>query len=148
MFSKIEIPKVIKHRPVNNSASDKKSDEKQSFIFNNNRSENAVQRKMQNIVNNRTNMSNISGSILVQKNTTSASTVIQKGGAYYAYGSADTTPHIHVYSGGDCHLKIRDRGRIRRYNIVQNGKRHSQADTALDAAAGNPTLVNAIDGLL
>ena len=148
MFSKIEIPKVIKHRSVNNSVSDKKRGEKQSIIFKNNRLENAVQRKMQDIVNNRTSMSNSSDTILVQKITTSASSVIQKGGDYYAYGSADTTPHIHVYSGGDCHLKIRDRGRIRRYNIVQNGKRHSQADTALDAAADNQALVNAINVLL
>lgn len=74
--------------------------------------------------------------------------VIQRKKEYYAYGSADTTPHIHVYSGGDCHLKILDRGRIRRYNIVQGGRRHAQADDALEAAAGNQTLVDAINGLL
>jgi hypothetical protein len=66
----------------------------------------------------------------------------------YAFGSANTVPHIHVYSGGDCHLKIQDRGGIKRYNIIQNGKRHSQADMALEAAAGNQTLIDAINGLL
>ena len=25
---------------------------------------------------------------------------------WYEYGSANTTPHIHAYSGGDCHLKV------------------------------------------
>lgn len=74
--------------------------------------------------------------------------VVQRKKEYYAYGSANTTPHIHVYSGGDCHLKILDRGRIRRYNIVQGGSRHAQADDALEAAAGNQTLVDAINGLL
>jgi hypothetical protein len=80
---------------------------------------------------------------------TSAPTgLIQRGKDTYAYGSANTVPHIHVYSGGDCHLKILDRGRVRRYNIIQDGKRHSQADDALAAAAGNGTLLTAINDLL
>jgi hypothetical protein len=65
----------------------------------------------------------------------------------YPYGGKNTTPHVHEY-GGDCHLKIMDRGRIRRYNIVQNGKRHTQADDAIAAAAGNQTLLDVINGLL
>jgi hypothetical protein len=65
----------------------------------------------------------------------------------YPYGAADSVPHIHAYPGGG-HLKILDRGRIRRYNIVQNGSRHVQADSALAAAAGNPVLVGAINSVL
>jgi hypothetical protein len=78
------------------------------------------------------------------KFTASPMGVIQRKESY-AYGAANTVPHIHVYSGGDCHLKIVDRGRVRRYNIVQNGKRHAQCDDALAAAAGNQVLINAIN---
>jgi hypothetical protein len=80
--------------------------------------------------------------------------VLQRSGAViqrkesYAFGSANTVPHIHVYSGGDCHLKIVDRGSIKRYNIIKDGKRHSQADMALEAAAGNQPLIDAINTLL
>ncbi len=81
------------------------------------------------------------------KFTASPMGVIQRKESY-AYGSANTVPHIHVYSGGDCHLKIVDRGRVRRYNIVQGGKRHSQCDDALAAAAGNQTLIDAINAQL
>jgi hypothetical protein len=65
----------------------------------------------------------------------------------YPYGGKNTTPHVHEY-GGDCHLKISYRGRIRRLNIIQDGKRHVQADDALAAAAGNQTLLDVINGLL
>lgn len=37
---------------------------------------------------------------------------------FYAYGAANTTPHIHVYSGGDCHLKVAGGDR---YDLVQGG---------------------------
>jgi hypothetical protein len=74
--------------------------------------------------------------------------IIQRKKEYYAYGAANTTPHIHVYSGGDCHLKILDRGRVRRYNIIQGGRRHAQAEDALAAAAGVQALVDAINDLL
>jgi len=48
----------------------------------------------------------------------------------YPYGNANTTPHIHHY-GTDYHLKIPDRGRIRRYNLISNGQVHPQAAEAL-----------------
>jgi hypothetical protein len=63
---------------------------------------------------------------------------------WYAYGDGGSTPHVHCYSGGDCHVQIFDRGRVRRYNIVQDGKRHAQAADALAAAAGNPALLAVI----
>ena len=65
----------------------------------------------------------------------------------YPYGSAGTTPHVHTY-GADSHLKIYLRGRVRRYNIVQNGQVHAQADEALQVAAGNDVLVAVIQGLI
>jgi hypothetical protein len=65
----------------------------------------------------------------------------------YPYGSADTTPHVHTY-GADSHLKIYHRGRVRRYNIVQNGQVHAQAAEALEVAAGNDVLVAVIQGLI
>ena len=41
---------------------------------------------------------------------------------YYAYGGANTTPHIHCYSGG-FHLKIlTSRKKMQRINIIQDGK--------------------------
>lgn len=66
---------------------------------------------------------------------------------HYAYGSANTVPHVHCYNGG-CHLKIRDRGSIKRYNIVQNNKVHAQADSALNAASGNADLKAIIQRLI
>ncbi|MGB0979498.1 MAG: hypothetical protein ACPGVV_08885, partial [Croceimicrobium sp.] len=40
----------------------------------------------------------------------------------YAYGSANTTPHIHVYSGGDCHLKIaNNKGKVKREDLGLGG---------------------------
>jgi len=66
---------------------------------------------------------------------------------WYTYGSANTTPHVHCYNGGG-HLQIRDRGRVRRYNIVQGGVLHPQHATALQLAAGNPRLLQAIQDLI
>ena len=37
----------------------------------------------------------------------------------YPYGNGNETPHIHCYPGG-AHIKILDRNRIRRYNLVKN----------------------------
>lgn len=51
---------------------------------------------------------------------------------YYAWGSANTTPHLHVYTSG-MHLKTAGG---HRYNIVQNGNKHSQADEALEQVQG------------
>lgn len=65
----------------------------------------------------------------------------------YPYGGADEEPHIHAYGAG-FHLQIRDRGRVRRYNIVQGGQRHAQADMALGAAEGNDDLVALIQNIL
>jgi Domain of unknown function (DUF4157) len=73
----------------------------------------------------------------------------KKGSDYYAYGSANKTPHVHVYKGG-AHLQIADPargGKTKRYNLVANGGRHSQAATALGAAAGNAELTAAINGV-
>ena len=115
----------------------------QTAAFQDNRPEAIVQQKLQS------NIDDSSDSFSpLQRLVVSSGGVVQRKKDYYAYGSANTTPHIHVYSGGDCHLKILDRGRIKRYNIVQNGKRHSQADTALAVAEDNQTLVDAIKKLL
>lgn len=66
---------------------------------------------------------------------------------WYAYGSANTVPHVHCYNGGS-HLKIHDRGSVKRYNIVQNGSVHSQSESALNAAAGNADLTAVIKRLI
>jgi hypothetical protein len=72
-------------------------------------------------------------------------------GDWYEYGSAGETPHVHCY-GVDSHLKISDRGSIHRYNIVQNGKVHSQATEALrsaeDAKGSHPTLPGIVAKLI
>ena len=115
----------------------------QAVAFQDNRPEAIVQQKLQSNID----LSPDRFSPL-QRQAVSSGGIVQRKKDYYAYGSANTTPHIHVYSGGDCHLKIFDRRRIRRYNIVQNGERHSQADTALAVAEGTPALVAAINGLL
>lgn len=45
----------------------------------------------------------------------------------YPYGSGGTTPHIHRYSGGDCHLKIAISGRgVKRYDLIEGGRRVKQ----------------------
>lgn len=67
---------------------------------------------------------------------------------WYDYGNGGITPHIHCYSGGDSHLKIFDGERVRRYNIVQNGRVHVQAREALKAAEGNKLLIEKIQGLI
>jgi len=46
--------------------------------------------------------------------------VVQLFAAYYAWGAANTTPHVHVYNSG-MHLKSAGG---HRYNIVQNNARH------------------------
>ncbi len=51
----------------------------------------------------------------------------------YPFGAANQIPHIHHYPGGD-HLKIVDRGSVKRYNIVQNGKVVAGAKEALRLA--------------
>lgn len=78
--------------------------------------------------------------------------VVQRSGLViqrdsYPYGGKNSTPHVHEY-GGDCHVQIYYRGRVRRLNIVQDGKRHVQADDAIAAAAGNATLLGVINTLL
>ncbi len=42
----------------------------------------------------------------------------------YALGSANTTPHIHVYSGGDCHIKFAGGDRV---DLIKNHVRVPQA---------------------
>ncbi len=45
----------------------------------------------------------------------------------YPYGHGGTTPHIHRYSGGDCHLKIAISGRgVKRYDLIEDGRRVKQ----------------------
>lgn len=75
----------------------------------------------------------------------SASLIVQRDS--YPYGSRNSTPHVHEY-GGDCHVQIFHRGRVRRYNIIQGGQRHAQADDALEAAAGNQALLDVINSFL
>ena len=112
-----------------------------------NRPEALLQRKLQETIHGRSHKK-LAGIGLLQRFRTGTNGVIQRGKGYYAYGSGNSIPHVHVYSGGDCHLKIMDRNKVRRYNIIQNGKRHSQADDALNAATGNQTLIDAINKLL
>jgi hypothetical protein len=50
----------------------------------------------------------------------------------YPWGSANTTPHIHLYSDG-MHLKMEDGTR---YNIVKKNAQHSQSADALIAVQG------------
>lgn len=46
----------------------------------------------------------------------------------YPYGSGGTTPHIHRYSGGDCHLKIAiGRRGVKRYDLIEDGRRVKQS---------------------
>lgn len=45
----------------------------------------------------------------------------------YPYGAANTTPHIHRYSGGDCHLKIATGTRVVRYDLIEGGRRVKQS---------------------
>lgn len=65
----------------------------------------------------------------------------------YPYGAANEIPHIHAYANG-FYLKIQHRKGIKRYNIVQGGARHAQADMALEAAAGNNDLLQLIQNIL
>jgi hypothetical protein len=108
------------------------------------------QRKLQQNTAAATQLKGAVEDALRQRSAAAPLGVVQMGGDYYAYGSANTVPHVHVYSGGDCHLKIvdPDRKKIMRYNIIQNGKRHAQADGALHAASGNQALIDAINDLL
>ena len=43
---------------------------------------------------------------------------------WYEYGNGGVTPHIHAYSGGDCHLKVAGGDR---YDLVKNHVRVTQA---------------------
>ena len=45
----------------------------------------------------------------------------------YPYGAANTVPHIHRYSGGDCHLKILYGTKIKRFDLIEGGSRVQQA---------------------
>ncbi|RYH10665.1 hypothetical protein [Tropicimonas sp. IMCC6043] len=45
----------------------------------------------------------------------------------YPYGSANTTPHIHRYSGGDCHLKIATGTKVSRFDLIEGGRRVKQS---------------------
>jgi hypothetical protein len=53
----------------------------------------------------------------------------------YPYGGADSIPHIHRYSGGDCHLKITYGRRIQRFDLIVDGRKNRQGvlDEAFDA---------------
>lgn len=150
MYAKIKkSKKENKSRAVANTVVQKKSNGKQGFGFVDNRLEAITQRALQEKATNKTNLNTRNNVVLLQRYTNSPSGVIQRGKWYYAYGSADTIPHIHVNKkSGDCHLKILHRKSIKRYNIVKNGKRHAQADLALEAAAGNEKLVSIINKLL
>jgi hypothetical protein len=70
---------------------------------------------------------------------------------WYAYGSAGSTPHVHCYNSGS-HLKIMDGSRIKRYNIVQDGRLHAQREEALrcarEAEGAHPTLHGVIADLI
>ncbi|MEY8096324.1 hypothetical protein AB9F29_02755 [Falsihalocynthiibacter sp. S25ZX9] len=50
----------------------------------------------------------------------------------YPFGAANTTPHIHRYKGGDCHLKIATGTKVKRYDLIEGGSRVKQ--TRLDEA--------------
>lgn len=50
---------------------------------------------------------------------------------WYEFGSANTTPHIHAYSGGDCHLKVAGGDRydlIKAHRKVKQGKLNEAFD--------------------
>lgn len=78
----------------------------------------------------------------------SASPVIRRK-EFYAYGGANTVPHIHNYNSG-CHIKINDPerpGEPVRIDLVKAGKRNYDNVAyafRLARATGNMTLVNAI----
>lgn len=63
----------------------------------------------------------------IQMNRLVSYGVTQLFASYYAWGSANTTPHVHVYNSG-MHLKTAGGTR---YNIIKNGSKHAQAATAL-----------------
>jgi hypothetical protein len=58
--------------------------------------------------------------------------VVQRFADYYAWGQANTTPHVHVYNSG-MHLKSAGG---HRYNVVYQGARAAAADDALQAVQG------------
>ena len=43
---------------------------------------------------------------------------------WYEFGAGNVTPHIHAYSGGDCHLKVAGGDR---YDLVKGHRRVTQA---------------------
>jgi len=49
--------------------------------------------------------------------------VIQKAD-WYEFGAANVTPHIHAYSGGDCHLKVAGGDR---FDLIKDGRRVKQS---------------------
>ncbi|MBA3470607.1 MAG: hypothetical protein H0T53_13295 [Herpetosiphonaceae bacterium] len=51
-----------------------------------------------------------------------SATLIQRAD-WYEYGAANVTPHIHAYSGGDCHLKDAEG---HRYDLIKGGTRVKQ----------------------
>ena len=68
----------------------------------------------------------------------------------YPFGAANTIPHIHKYKGG-AHIKILDGGKIKRIDLVQDGKRYGDnVARAFDLAraTGDTVLVNAIKGVI
>ena len=44
---------------------------------------------------------------------------------WYEYGNGAETPHIHAYSGGDCHLKVAGG---ERYDLIKQHRRVPQAN--------------------
>jgi|GEM_PF-4875650 len=68
----------------------------------------------------------------IQRRINASKQPVQLFGDYYAFGAANTTPHIHVYNSG-MHLKTAGG---HRYNVVKNGKEHAQAKDALEQVRG------------
>lgn len=128
-----------------NDAPSKQSNYRATVQFTDNRPETIAQRKLQQLMNEGQQSSEL---ITLHSSNDSIQKKVIQMADWYAYGSADTAPHVHCYSGGDAHLQIHDRGRVRRYNIIQGGQVHSQAEIALQAASGNEALVQVIQGLI
>lgn len=136
---------------VANAAAQKKRNVDSAFAFADNRPEAAAQRKMLEMANHNAQsmlmgtIPRIPASRLGDTQSTQMqvmdkshfepqnpiqkkSNVIQRAD-YYAYGAANTTPHIHVYNNVNCHIKVAGG---HRFNLVQNGRRVRQ--TAINVA--------------
>jgi len=65
----------------------------------------------------------------------------------YAYGSANTIPHIHCYPSG-AHIKILVGKKIKRLDIVKNGFLANNIDYIKELAANNKELFDAINKVI